>query len=494
MSRPKAVAVIGAGLAGIAAASYLAKPGYQVHVFEKNNGPGGRVRQFQSQGFTFDMGPSWYWMPDILEQYFRDLGRSRGDYYSLEPLDPAYRVYFSRGEVLELPRDWGQLLTTFESIEPGAGAALDAYLEDASRKYRLAMGKFVQKPSLTAREYLRFDLLKAFWELNLLTPISRHIRRFFHDPRLIQILEFPTLLLGATPTKTPALYSLMNYADMVLGTWYPQGGIGKVSESMYALSLELGVTYSFDAEVDQINVDRGCVAGLTINGERIPADVIIANGDYHHIETHLLDTQHRSYTEAYWESRILSPSSLIFYVGVGKSLLSLGHHNLFFDTEFDPHATAIYDEPRWPEEPQFYVSCTSKSDVAVAPPGAETLFILIPVAPDLEDSKETRKRYYEQVLDRLERITGEAIREYVVFNRSYAHTEFKRDYHAYKGNAYGLASTLRQTAFLRPKVKSRRVRNLYYTGQLTVPGPGMPPALISGKIAAELVEKEVKDE
>ncbi|UCH09253.1 MAG: phytoene desaturase, partial [Fidelibacterota bacterium] len=407
------------------------------------------------------------------------------------PLDPAYRIYFSRRDRLDIPKDRLELRATFETLESGADPALEEFLSDAERKYRLAMDRFVQMPGLTAREYLRFDLLQALFELNLLKPIRRHIRRYFRDARLIQALEFPTLLLGATPSRTPALYSLMNYADLVLGTWYPQGGIGKVAEGIYQLSLELGVKYVFEAEVDRIHVDQGRAAGLLVNGERVPTRAVIANGDYHHIETHLLDDPHRSYGETYWESRTLSPSSLIFYLGIGKSLPSLIHHNLFFDTDFDSHAAALYDHPRWPEKPQFYVSCTSKTDSTVAPPGMEALFILIPVAPGLDDSDEIREYYYRQVMDRLEQITGDKVRDHVVFKASYAHRDFLHDYHAYKGNAYGLASTLRQTAFLRPKARSRRVKNLVYTGQLTVPGPGMPPALISGKIAAELVTKDL---
>ncbi|UOQ67497.1 phytoene desaturase family protein [Hymenobacter volaticus] len=486
----KHVIVIGSGFAGLAAATSLAQRGYRVTVLEKNEGPGGRARVFKAEGFTFDMGPSWYWMPDIFEQYFARFGMKVSDYYDLVRLDPSYQVVFKGPEAVDIPAAMSELRALFERYEPGSAARLDEFLRQAAYKYEVGIGKFVHMPGRSLLEFADPRLLVDALRLDLLQSMHKHVRKFFKDSRLLELVEFPILFLGATSENTPALYSLMNYADLALGTWYPMGGMHKIVEGMVKLAQEQGVTLEYNQEVQQIVVENGRTTGVQTATGFHPADIVVAGADYHHAEQHLLAPEWRHYTEAYWDKRTMAPSSLLFYLGVNKRLDKLRHHNLFFDEDFALHAEEIYEQPKWPSRPLFYASTPSITDPSVAPSGCENLFLLIPVAPNLPDPEETREHYYHLIMDRLERHCGHSIRDAVVFKRSYAHQDFVQDYHSYKGNAYGLANTLRQTAILKPSLKSNKVSNLYFTGQLTVPGPGVPPSLISGQVVAGEIEKE----
>jgi phytoene desaturase len=486
------IAVIGSGFSGLSAATFLAKAGMDVTVYEKNDSPGGRARKYSAKGYTFDMGPSWYWMPDVFEAYFQSFGKNVSDYYDLIRLDPSYRVYFGESDAMDLPASLNKVFELFESLEKGSSENLKKFLDEAAYKYQVGMNDLVYKPGLSITELMDSRLVKGVFKLHVFQSISTYIRKYFQHPRLIQLLEFPVLFLGAMPAKTPALYSLMNYADISLGTWYPKGGMHKIIEGMVSLATEQGVKFEFNANVDQIAMNSTKAKGLMINGEFQEANYIVGGGDYHHIEQTLLPKEFRRYDEKYWDSRVMAPGSLIFYVGVNKKLQHLLHHNLFFDEDFTAHATEIYEDPQWPSKPLFYVCCTSKSDTDCAPEGHENLFILIPVAPGLEDKEEIRSRYFNLVIDRMERLTGEKFKQNIDYHRSYAHKDFIRDYNSYKGNAYGLANTLMQTANLKPSMINKKVPNLFYTGQLTVPGPGVPPSLISGQVVAQQVLKSIK--
>jgi phytoene desaturase len=478
------IIVIGSGFAGLAAATTLADQGHAVTVLEKNTTPGGRARQFVAEGFTFDMGPSWYWMPDVFEAYFNRFGKQVSDYYELVRLDPSYQIFFGQDDIMELPAGQGALSELFERYEPGSSAHLKQFLKEAAYKYEVGMKEFVHKPGNSIWEFADMRVVKSLFRLQMFQSMSSHVRKLFKHEQLRQMLEFPVLFLGATPENTPAMYSLMNYADLVLGTWYPMGGMHQIVEAMVSLAREKGVSILCGEEVKEIRVIKGRVTGVQTAGHEYAADIVVGAGDYHHIEQELLALPYRQYDEAYWDQRTMAPSSLLFYVGLNKKLKGLHHHNLFFDEDFTRHAVEIYDEPAWPSKPLFYVCAPSVTDPAVAPAGCENLFILIPTAPDLKDEAQIREKYYDIVMDRLEKLTGQRVRDAVVYRRSYAHRDFQADYHAYKGNAYGLANTLLQTAFLKPKMRSKKVENLFYTGQLTTPGPGVPPSLISGQVVA----------
>ncbi len=424
------------------------------------------------------------------ESYFAQFGKKPADYYHLIRLDPSYRVVFGENDLVDVPAQMEALRDLFDSVEPGSSKQLDAFLKQAAYKYQVGIQEFVYKPSRSVTEFIDPRLLISAIRMDVFQSFYTHVRRFFKHPKILQLMEFPVLFLGAVPQNTPALYSLMNYADISLGTWYPMGGMHKIVEGMTQFAEEKGVTFNYNCEVTGIDVIDRQARRIITNKGTFDAAVVVAGADYHHVESQLLEKGQQSYSEEYWNKRVLAPSSLIFYVGVNKRLQGLRHHNLFFDADFGLHAQEIYETPQWPTEPLFYVSAPSVTDPAVAPQGCENLFILIPVAPALADSEEVREKYYQVVMDRLEKLTGQSIREAVVYKRSYAHRDFVGDYHAFKGNAYGLANTLMQTAILKPSLKSRKVDNLFYTGQLTVPGPGVPPSLISGQVVAGEVVKE----
>jgi phytoene desaturase len=485
------IIVIGSGFSSLAAATVLADKGLDVTIVEKNNEAGGRARQFSSSGFTFDMGPSWYWMPDVFENYFERFGKRTSDYYQLKRLDPSYRVFFEKNTRMDIPANYEALRLLFENHEAGSAQKLDLFLKEAQYKYRVGMNKLVFKPGQSIREFAQWDVLKGLFKLQLFNSLSSHVRKYFKNPFLIQLLEFPVLFLGAKPSETPALYSLMNYADISLGTWYPMGGMHQIVEAMTSLAKEKGVSFRFNCEVEKLHVEGSKVSKVLTSQGEITATHIISGADYHHTDQRLLDSNYRNYSKQYWSSRKMAPSSLLFYLGLNKRLQKLQHHNLFFDEDFDQHAKEIYDTPQWPEKPLFYACVPSKTDSSVAPQGSENLFILIPVAPGLKDNISTRELYFNRVMDRLENLTGEKIRPHVVFKRSYAHTDFISDYHAFKGNAYGLANTLRQTAILKPSIRNKKLKNLFYTGQLTTPGPGVPPSLISGQVVASELLKSI---
>lgn len=485
----KSVIIIGSGFAGLSAASFMAKAGWKVTVLEKHPTPGGRARQFSEAGFTFDMGPSWYWMPDVFERYFNQFGKKVSDYYHLKRLDPSYRVYWPDGPV-DIPADYEALRKLFDEIEPGSAVQLDKFLKEAAYKYEVGIQKLVYKPGQSLSEFLDWELITGVFRLDVFNSIKSHVAKHFSNPKLKELMEFPVLFLGALPEDTPALYSLMNYADIKGGTWYPDGGMFQIVKAMYDLAVELGVEFRFEEEVTTISIQKNAVKEVVTKKNRYTADVVIGGADYHHIETGLLPEEFRTYSKQYWDRRVMAPSCLLYYVGLNKRLNNIHHHTLFFDTSFDVHGKEIYTTREWPSDPLFYMSATSVTDSSVAPEGCENLFLLIPVATGLsDDTEERREFYFNQVIDRLEKQLGQSVREAIIYKKSFAHSDFVSEYHAFRGNAYGLANTLRQTAVLKPGCRSKKVRNLFYTGQLTVPGPGVPPSLISGEVVAGEVIK-----
>lgn len=482
----KTIAIIGSGFSSLAASCYLAKQGNKVTIYEKNPTIGGRARQFKKDGFTFDMGPSWYWMPDVFERFFQDFEKKPADYYELIKLNPAYRVYFGIDDFISIYDNLEDIKSKFEEIEKGSGKQLDTFIKQAKSNYDIAIKDLVYRPGVSPLELITKE---TALKLNqFFSNVSSDIRKKFKNERLVQILEFPVLFLGAKPSKTPSFYNFMNYADFGLGTWHPKTGMFDVIRGIEKLALELGVTFKTNASIEKIIVENKTASGIIVNGETIKADIILSGADYHHTET-LLEKEHRVYSEKYWQSRTFAPSSLLFFIGFNKKIENISHHALFFDTDFNQHAIDIYDDPKWPKNPLFYANFPSKTDPTAAPDGMESGFFLIPLAPGIEDNQELREEYFEKIITRFEDVTQQKIKNNIIFKKSFCKNDFVTDYNAYKGNAYGMANTLLQTAFLRPKLKSKKVRNLYFTGQLTVPGPGVPPALISGKLAAELIQK-----
>lgn len=485
----KLVVVIGSGFAGLSAASFMAKAGWKVIVIEKNETPGGRARQLKEDGFTFDMDPSWYWMPDVFERYFSLFGKKVDTYYDLKRLNPSYRIYWGK-DYSDVPSDFEELKSLFESIEKGSGKKLDQYLAGAAYKYETGINNLVHKPGLSVGEFIEWQTIKGVFKLDVFNSIKKHISKYFKHPRLQQMMEFPVLFLGALPEDTPALYSLMNYADIKGGTWYPEGGMYAVVDAMYKLAVELGVQFRFSENVTAITVEAEKAKKVITDNNIYLPDAVISGADYHFTETSLLPPASQSYTEAYWNKRVMAPSCILYYVGLNKKLNNIQHHSLFFDVSFEEHGKEIYKSKKWPVNPLFYVNAPSVTDPQTAPPGCENLFFLIPVAAGLRgDDEVLREQYFNLIVKRMEVLINQPIMESIVYKKSYSVSNFVSDYNSFKGNAYGLANTLMQTAVLKPSCRSKKVKNLFYTGQLTVPGPGVPPSLISGEVVAKQVIK-----
>ncbi|WP_282630977.1 phytoene desaturase family protein [Empedobacter sedimenti] len=485
----KRIAIIGSGFSGLSAAAYTAKEGHEVHIFEKHNQPGGRARQLKTEeGYVFDMGPSWYWMPDVIQDFFEDFGYTTSSFFELISLNPQFEMIFS-DEKIDVPENFEALKATFEKIEKGAGFQLEKFMKSAKFKYEVGMKDFVHKPCANWSEFISLKIAKSALRLDLLSNFRAYVARYFKDKKLRALMEFPVIFLGASPEKIPALYSLMNYGGYVLGTYYPKGGFYQLVLAMKKVAEEQGANFHFNSNVEKINVKNQKVSSLLINGKIHEFDEVIASSDYHHTET-LLNEEYRNYTADYWRERTFAPSSLIFYLGFNETIPHLKHHTLFFEHDLDLHIDSIYEDKRWPEKPLFYTCCPSKTDHSVAPEGKENLFLLMPIATGINDSEFVREKYLTEMLSRLEKHTGtQDLQSKIDFKKSYCVRDFVSDYNAYGGNAYGLANTLNQTAVLKPKMRNKKLKNLFYTGQLTVPGPGVPPSIISGKIVANEINK-----
>ena len=479
------ISIIGSGYSSMVAACCLADKGYDVTIYEKNEMAGGRASKYSEAGFTFDMGPSWYWMPEVFENFFNRFGKSTKDYYELVQLDPGYQVYFKNNQQVSIPASKNELLDLFESIEVGAAAKLKKFLEEAEYKYRVGIDEYVWKPGKSILEFADMKVLKSFTKLQMLSSVSKNVQSLFKDERLRQILEFPVLFLGSMPNRIPALYTLMNHADLSLGTWYPKGGMYKVTEAFYELAVSLGVKFKFNCEIKSVEVEGKKITSINSETEKFKTAFVIAGADYHHFDKNVLPSKYSNYSDAYWDNREMAPSSLLYFLGFNKKIKGLEHHNLFFDTDFDQHAKEIYESPQWPSDPLFYICAPTKTDEGIAPEGHENVFALIPLAPGIKEDKELHEKYLSQIIERIEQKTGDSIKDHLIYKKSFSISDFKSRYNAFKGNAYGLANTLKQTAILKPKYYNKKLDNLFYTGQLTVPGPGMPPAIISGQLVAD---------
>ena len=482
----KKVVIIGSGFSALAAAAYMAKANFSVTVLEKNEQLGGRASLLEIDGFKFDMGPSWYWMPDIFERFFADFGKKVSDYYELEKLSPGYRVYFGKDDFIDISDKPEKIIAKFEEIEPGSGKHLRKFMEDSRKNYEIAMKDLVYNPGKSILELVNIETAQR---LHLFVQnISQTVRKNIKNPKLRSILEFPVLFLGAKPQNTPAFYNFMNHADFGLGTWYPKGGFNAVALGMVELAKELGVKFLINQEVIEIETENNIAKRVKTSNDIFEADLVISGADYAHTEK-LLKQNEKNYNEDYWQKKVFAPSSFLYYVAFDCKVPELQHHNLFFDTDFGQHAIDIYDEPKLPKKPLFYANFSSKTDLDLCPEGKETGFFLIPVAVDLDDNQEIHDAYFELIMARIEKNIGVDLRNSVLFKKSFGIKDFKERYNSCRGNAYGLANTLWQTSILRPSISNKKIKNLFYTGQLTVPGPGVPPALISGKVVTDYILK-----
>jgi len=488
----KKVIIIGSGLGGMSAACYLARDGYSVKILEKNETYGGRVSIQNIAGFRFDLGPSFYWMPSIFESFFSDFGKSSKDYYKLVRLDPSYRIFMnnSNTEYLDIPANIDELYKIFENLENGSSIKLKKLISEGKFMLEIALDKFLYRDYKSILDLIDKDLIVKGLKLQVYKSLQTIISKNFKNEDVRKLVTWQSLFLGASPKNLPALYIFMLYVDFVLGTWYPKGGIGELSKALYTLAIELGVTFEFNTEVRHIETKDSFAKEVITDKENFKSDFIVANADYHFVETKLLNLEDASYTEKYWQKRTVAPSSILIYLGINKKLSNLSHHNYYFSNTWENHFDSLFNNPRWPEDPSIYFSMTSKTDRSTALFGMENIFALIPVASNLNDDDSIRDFYFNYAIDKLEEISGEKIRDFIVYKNIRTHRDQIKIYNSFQGTCFGLAQTLFQTANFRPKNRSKKIKNLFYSGHFTHPGIGMPMVIISGKVVANLIKKQ----
>ncbi len=483
----RSVAVVGGGFGGLSAACYLADAGADVRLLEKNDQLGGRASRLERDGFKFDMGPSWYLMPDVFERFFDHFDHQPSDYYDLERLDPHYRIFFKDGDQIDVRGDRAEMRELFESYETGAGEQFENYLDTSQTHYETAMEKFVYEDRSRLRDWVDADVMKAApIGLQLTGTMQDYVDDYFDNPKLKQIMQYSLVFLGGAPKNTPALYNIMSHVDFNLGVYYPDGGLGAVVDGVVELGDELGVTYETGAEVTTITKSRNNFIVEIDDGEQTykPENVVV-NADYAHAEQELLPEHEQQYDEKYWEKRTYAPSAYLLYMGVEGDVDPLEHHTLVLPEDWDGHFEQIFDDPAWPEEPAYYICVPSETDDSVAPEGHSNLFVLVPIAPGLADGDGLRDQYREKILDDIADNTGVDLHDRIVVEEQFSVSDFVDRYNATEGTALGLAHTLRQTALLRPSNRSSAVDGLYFTGSFTTPGIGVPMCLISGQHTAE---------
>lgn len=482
----KKVVIIGAGVGGLATACILGQAGYKVTIYEKNSQAGGRAGTFTAEGFTFDTGPSWYLMPDVFEHFFELLGENAGELLKLKRLEPSYRVFykdklFGAVDIFgELERDG----STLEALEPGARNKLRGYLEKSTYQYNLAMNRFLYKNYDSLADFFTPDMLLRSLRLNVFTTMQKYVSRHFSSAEVQKIMQYPLVFLGASPNNAPALYSLMSHIDFKQGTFYPEGGMYKLTETLVALAKARGVNIICDTPVAAISANGGKAMGVILkDGSRIEADIVISNADIAHTELELLKPQYRSYSDRYFSKRTMAPGALLLYLGVKKEFPNLSHHNLVFSQDWSANFKAIFETKRWPGDPSFYVCNPSKTNSGVAPKKHENLFVLVPIPARTDYKEQELEKYSEWILNTMERVMHlDSLKENIVYKKIYCSKNFQEEFNSYQGSALGFAHTLRQTAVFRPSNKSKKLSNLFYVGAGTTPGIGLPMCLISAQL------------
>lgn len=485
------VIIIGAGIGGLATANLLAKAGYHVSVYEKNDQPGGRTGMIERDGFRFDSGPSWYLMPDVFDHYFSLFGRSVTDELDLVKLSPAYKVFFEKHDPMTITSDSERDAATFEAIEAGAGDKLRDYVAKGDEIYRLSLQHFLYTNFTSVRDFTKTDILGRGPLMTKLafTPIDRYVGKFVHDKRLRQILEYPMVFLGSSPFSAPAIYSLMSALDFREGVYYPRGGLYTIIERLVDLGNELGVEYHYNSPVKRIVTADKYAKGITLqSGTHIDADIVISNADLHFTETKLLDKSDRSYPLKYWNKKEAGPSALLMYLGVKGTLPTLEHHNLFFVDDWKTNFDDIFVNKKLPTPASIYVCKPSQTDTTVAPKGHENVFVLVPLPPGVDITAKQLDKVADRYLTQIQDTMGiPDLKKRIVSKQLFGPNDFMTKYYAWQGTALGPSHILRQSAMFRTSNKSKKVENLYYVGGSTTPGIGLPMCLIG----AELVYKRL---
>jgi phytoene desaturase len=503
MSEQKKAIIIGAGFGGLSLSILLARDGWDVTILEKNEQAGGRASLMEvthgelsdnaadrdKVAFRFDMGPSWYLMPDVFDRFFESVGEKTSDYYDLVRLQPSYRVTFKDyDQQVDIYGNLTKDTKTFDAIEPGSGQKLRDYLKRSAYVYDVSVNKFLYRNYDSAKDFMSPALAREAHKLSLLSTMDKYVSKYFKDPRLQQIMQYPLVFLGSSPYNAPALYNLMSHVDFNQGVFYPQGGLYKVTEALVNIAEKNGVKIMLNSPADKITVENGHAVGVKTKGKTFAADAVISNADPHHTESKLLEKPHRDHSEKYWKSRTLAPSALLMYLGVDKQYKSLQHHNLLFSKNWKANFDQIFDNPTFPDDPSLYVCAPSKTDPSVAPKGKENLFVLVPIAAGLEYTEQELQIYADKILSTMEKeMKLPGLRKNIIYKKLFCVKDFESRFNSLQGTGLGLAHTLKQTAIFRPSNKSKKVSGLYYVGANVHPGIGLPVCLIS----AELVRRRL---
>lgn len=490
--------VIGTGMGGLATALRLRHAGYEVSIYEKQPRPGGRSNLIEEDGYRVDTGPTILVMKDTFNEFYRSIGEDFEQRLTLTQLDPNYRIYFHDQTHVDLFSNMARLAAEVERIEPGAAERLYRFLGANAKKYELGL-------PFVARNYDHLtDLANPItgWKLfktRAHEDLYRQVASFFKTDKLRKAFSFHSMFLGLSPFGAPAMYSLITYADMALGMWYPKGGIYAIIEDMLQLSEKMGVEVHTKAPVEQIVVENRRVAGIQLaSGERIAANLVVSNADLPYTYTNLLNTaSRRDYTDRQLATMKYACSGYLLYLGINRQYPHLRHQALYFAEDYRTNLNAIFVSKTLPKDPSFHLNAPSQTDPSLAPPGHTLLYLLAPM-PNLEaniDWAQAAPMVRRKLLDALERLVDPDIRQHIVWEKAYAPPDFKNDYNAVYGTAFGsLAHNFFQSAYFRPHNKSRHIDGLYFVGQGTYPGIGMPMVLISSRLTVERIQKECPPE
>lgn len=486
----KKIIVIGGGISGLCSAALLAKDGFDVTLIEKNAQLGGRMGQWKHKGFVFDTGPSWYLMPEVMEQFFGRFGKSSKDYYKLLKLAPSYRAYFEN-EYVDVFSDLNKSKKLFDTFEDSGGSKLEKYLKHSEKLYIASM-PYLYKNNYDLMNLINLDTIKLAASFPFWQNMEQYIGKYFSSTKAKKLLMYNLVFLGGAPKSTPALYSLMAHVDFNLGVYYPMGGMYELVRALTSLCQENKVKIIKNCTVQKIDSVGNKIKLVKTNKGSFKADVFVNTSDYWHFESKVLGNSQRSYSRNYWDKRKVAPSAFVVLIGVRKKIKSLKHHNMFFAKDWDKHFDEVFENLKWPKDPSFYVCAPSATDPSVAPIGMENLFVLVPIAAGLKDSLTLRNRYTRFIINKIEEYTGEHFAQDIIFKKVFSISDFKSEFNAFRGSAFGLSHTLFQTSFLRPNIKSKKLDNLYHAGQYVHPGIGVPSVMISAEIAAREIGKKYK--
>lgn len=484
------VALIGAGVGGLAAAARLAAQGFAVDVYERQTEPGGRCGRLAVDGYTFDTGPTLLLMPEVLAETFAACGRRLEDYLTLQRCDPNYRIHFRDGSDVTFTTELTAMSGELERLEPGSFRRYLAFLAQGKVQYQTSLDHFVGRNFDHLGQFLTPSSLRGVFAVRAHRRMYPEVSRFFKDPRLRAAMSFQTMYLGISPYESPAVYGLLPYTELAMGIWYPRGGLYALPLALARLCDELGVTIRYGETVERIDVAGGRARGLVLaDGRRVDADVVLCNADLPWAYRHLLDPRETVLPRA--DKLRYTSSAFMLYLGVSRRYPQLLHHNVFFGADYRTSFDDIFKRFRIPADPSFYVNVSSRTDPALAPSGCDGLYVLVPVPHrhDALDWSVEGPKLRAQVLRRLAEIGCDDVERSIVVERRFTPDDYETILNLDKGSAFGLSHNFFQVGPFRPANQDRNVPNLFFVGASTQPGTGLPMVMLSARLVTERITR-----